>query len=360
MVLGVGSMISGIRGRGDLGKNEFWILLDSGSMMNTCEKNRAQDIPLNRGSVRHDLRDVQHHPICHYGSRKVDVTLGDAKTALAEITFEVSDVAHPVLSLGKMLAGGAHMVAGPKGGHITMKGERFDIQLHDNVLLVKGRRTVLPECGEVPLRVAPVVDDGRFQGMMAPFDQDAEEAQQQQPFLDMMAPLEDEANLRPQVPHDDFQGVVLETDVQADPMAQAPRRPLAPSQAEQDLHFLTHLPFAPWCEQCVAAKGRDAAYRASGTDERVVNLIVGDYCYFGNVASKKETLKEGPGTVLVVADTDSGSVLACQARIQGKKDPYVVAAVVGFLASLGTKRVTVQTDGEPAIKDLMMAVKAAS
>jgi hypothetical protein len=110
------------------------------------------------------------------------------------------------------------------------------------------------------------------------------------------------------------------------------------------------------------SRGRDAAHVSGEIEERVVNLVVADYCYFGHCISKREKDKliEGPGCVLVVCDTDSGAMMSCQYRTKGRKDIFAQAAVKGSLASLGTKRVAMQTDGEPAIKDLMHAVREKS
>ena len=98
----------------------------------------------------------------------------------------------------------------------------------------------------------------------------------------------------------------------------------------------------------------------SRTTESSIRWLATTYCFFSNVVSKKEKLSEGPGTVFVMVDMDSGAVMACQCRAEGRKDPYAVAAVNGFLSSLGVRRVTLQTDGEPALKDRILAVKKSS
>lgn len=44
--------------------------------------------------------------------------------------------------------------------------------------------------------------------------------------------------------------------------------PEAPSVAERELHELTHLPYAPWCESCVRGRGRDLPHRKVEPPER--------------------------------------------------------------------------------------------
>jgi hypothetical protein len=110
------------------------------------------------------------------------------------------------------------------------------------------------------------------------------------------------------------------------------------------------------------SRGRDAAHTSGEVEERVVNLVVADYCYFGKCVSKKETerLIEGPGTILVMCETDSGAMMSCQVRTKGRKDVFAQAAVQGFINTLGTKKITLQTDGENSLKDLMHAAREKS
>jgi hypothetical protein len=58
------------------------------------------------------------------------------------------------------------------------------------------------------------------------------------------------------------------------------------------------------------------AHNMGEVEDRIMKLVIADYCYFGHCVSKKEKDKliEGPGCVLVVCDTDSGAMMSCQFR----------------------------------------------
>ncbi len=47
-------------------------------------------------------------------------------------------------------------------------------------------------------------------------------------------------------------------------------------------------------------------------------------------------------------------------RTKGRKDVFAQAAVKGFLGALGAKKITLQTDGENSLTDLMHAVREKS
>ncbi|CAE8645307.1 unnamed protein product [Polarella glacialis] len=88
---------------------------------------------------------------------------------------------------------------------------------------------------------AEPADDGWAH--MEPFDQEAEEAHEE---LDAGA-LDDEMTLEE-----------LRAQVALPQEPQGIKVPKEPTPAERERHNLLHLDMAPWCETCVAAKGREA------------------------------------------------------------------------------------------------------
>ncbi len=131
------SLVAGLHDDDD---TDFWMLLDSGSMVHTCEVTRGSDLPLLSPTKPLDFRDVQGNSIKHHGLRKVPLMLGDVWQVASEVNFEVSNTAHSVLSLGKMLADGAELVVDSSGGYIKKNGSYIDVQLRDNVLMCKAKR----------------------------------------------------------------------------------------------------------------------------------------------------------------------------------------------------------------------------
>ena len=73
--------------------------------------------------------------------------------------------------------------------------------------------------------------------------------------------------------------------VAAEPEGRAVRQladPRLPSQAEIDLHDLTHLPYRNWCAVCVRCRGRDLDHRRAVDEERGVSEYAFDYCFPGD------------------------------------------------------------------------------
>ena len=54
-------------------------------------------------------------------------------------------------------------------------------------------------------------------------------------------------------------------EVEAQPLPQ----PQLPSALEQELHALTHSPFASWCPHCVAGKSREDRHFRKTADEKI-------------------------------------------------------------------------------------------
>ena len=57
------------------------------------------------------------------------------------------------------------------------------------------------------------------------------------------------------------------------------KSPDAPTRAEMELHWLTHLPYRSWCKWCVMAKRANSPHFQLPTHSRSVPLLVVDYCF---------------------------------------------------------------------------------
>ena len=80
--------------------------------------------------------------------------------------------------------------------------------------------------------------------------------------------------------------------------------PKQPSPAAIARHFLTHLPYAPWCPFCVSFRRPNHHHRRRRSSARLIPLLVGDYAFVRN--SRDEVLL----TLLVVRLYPS-SLLVC-------------------------------------------------
>ena len=66
--------------------------------------------------------------------------------------------------------------------------------------------------------------------------------------------------------------------------ARALGSPCRPSQAEIDLHNVTHLPYRSWCAFCVRGRGRGNQHRTISREEGLSRVAV-DYGFLGKAHS---------------------------------------------------------------------------
>lgn len=98
-------------------------------------------------------------------------------------------------------------------------------------------------------------------------------------------------------------GLKQEGEPPAAPEAQELGLPATPSEEEMRRHRLTHLPFAPWCEECVPGKAREDHHRESNP-QAVEHKVQMDYFFL----SKEEVVEDESTLITVVCMTDLASV----------------------------------------------------
>lgn len=124
----------------------------------------------------------------------------------------------------------------------------------------------------------------------------------------------------------------MEREALAPPVAQPP------SELEQQRHFLTHSPYAPWCEHCVAFRARqDRRIRDDSSKVDATPTISFDYCYTKAAPSDVDAAQVNSTLVLVMADSSTG-YLGC-VPVQSK-DQYQI--LVREILALGSFRGGVQ------------------
>ena len=131
------------------------------------------------------------------------------------------------------------------------------------------------------------------------------------------------------------------------------RGPETPSEEERIRHGLTHIPAKPWCEVCVAAKGRDAVHRTQGKKEDLVPVIQFDYGESGVANDPHNNFK-----MLVGVDTSSGGCNATGVQRKGATDKYAIESMASFVHDLGYSAVILRSDAEPSIVAFLEALKA--
>ena len=59
------------------------------------------------------------------------------------------------------------------------------------------------------------------------------------------------------------------------------RRPAEiPSERERFEHNITHIPYRPWCEVCVAARGRSDPHKVIKVSHTMAPVIAFDFAFF--------------------------------------------------------------------------------
>ena len=134
--------------------------------------------------------------------------------------------------------------------------------------------------------------------------------------------------------------------------------PEPPSVVERQLHELTHLPFAPWCEACVRGRGKDAPHqKLEITETRLTPVVALDWFEAGGTDEIGQKSK-GPSSCLLLIDVETGYVAAIPAASKGSDNlGYLADMVIKFLKLMRHERVTLRTDNEPVIKALANKVK---
>ena len=142
-----------------------------------------------------------------------------------------------------------------------------------------------------------------------------------------------------------------------EPVVRAVRDPGQPTREEREHHELTHLPFRPWCEHCVAGRApNDPHPRRAPQEHEGPPRVSVDYGFVGERAGDDEEV-DAKRTILVMKVEGCGAVMARCVKGKGRADPFAVKWLLDQLRRLGLGRVVLQADGEPAqrsyVKDVI-------
>ena len=124
--------------------------------------------------------------------------------------------------------------------------------------------------------------------------------------------------------------------------------PNEPSEQERLLHELSHLPFRAWCPVCLKSKSKDSPHRQVYDKRPTIQM---DYALLTDQG--KEV------TVLTAIDITTGLTSSSIVESKGVND-YAVAEMRRFIFETGRSKSVLQTDNEPAMKALAMAVAEAT
>ena len=153
------------------------------------------------------------------------------------------------------------------------------------------------------------------------------------------------------------------TEPEEDTVSRSQPAPVQPTKKMIEDHEVSHLPFRSWCAACVRGRAKSQPHYSVGERPEAMSTFSVDYGFFG---SPGETpLQDVSGRdlpVLVAFDRKSKAVFAHPVPHKGLMkdghvDDYPVKRLVQDLDRLGYKRVNGKSDQEPALLNVLKAVK---
>ena len=137
-------------------------------------------------------------------------------------------------------------------------------------------------------------------------------------------------------------------------VAHAPKTVRACEQPTPEIlrqHQCTHLPYQPWCGDCVAGRGRDRVHRAVVHEEVECPVVEMDYTYM------KTRDDDAVQPVLVAVEKKTGFGVAVHCVQKGPQDVFAIRAVLQFFLEADlTSALRLRTDQEPSVQALAQAV----
>ena len=120
------------------------------------------------------------------------------------------------------------------------------------------------------------------------------------------------------------------------------------NEAEREEHDVSHVPYRVWCRFCVMGRGLERRHLTqSGDRDDDRPRVFADNGYLS-----------GDSTPLFVArDRRTGMTFTAAVSMKGGGDPHAARSLAKKIDGLGCQEVTVRTDGEPSICELIRRVR---
>ena len=126
-----------------------------------------------------------------------------------------------------------------------------------------------------------------------------------------------------------------------------PGIPQQPTEQEVQEHNMTHIPFKPWCELCIARKGRQDKHHLESHSSSTFSVVSFDFGYADR--GTDDSL-----TVLFMHDRSTKMMHAVPTPAKGGRSlPYLTQELCRFITWLGHQEVCLRTDNEPSAVSLL-------
>ena len=133
----------------------------------------------------------------------------------------------------------------------------------------------------------------------------------------------------------------LEDEISREPLA--PAVPQVPTDEQRMKHYLTHQPYAPWCEFCISNRAREDVHQ-SVTPSSAGSVVSFDFGYVSRLEDEKDKL-----TVLFAHDQHTKMMHSVPTQQKGGRSlVYLCTELVRFILHLGHQAVILRCDDEPS------------
>ena len=124
--------------------------------------------------------------------------------------------------------------------------------------------------------------------------------------------------------------------------------PRTPTEAEREEHDVSLVPCRPWCRFCVMGRRLERRHLTqSGDRDDDRPRVFAEYGYFSGDSKP----------MLVAKDRRIGMTFAADGTMMEGGDPHAARLLAKWIDGLGCQKVSVRTDGEPSICELIRRVR---
>ena len=141
-------------------------------------------------------------------------------------------------------------------------------------------------------------------------------------------------------------------------------QPKLPSVEEQELHFVTHQPYAPWCQACIASRAKEDPYKSSENKEDIGKSVTQiDFCYTYTGDEDRldgKTPDKEFGTCLIVTGSDTKAIHAVPVPSKGTASlKTITEEIIRFscLQNASRDSCIFQADSERATRQILRSVQ---
>ena len=308
--------------------HDVHILVDSGAVTSCCPWRFGEDAPLEQSKMANKLIAANKSPITGYGCRKLDLLARTGAftrdVAIPNMHFEVADVGRPILSVSQMCAQG-YQVTFDDNPRIEVGMTSIPLTRLGDMYFLKCAAKSAESNRDIEKMIAPVVNVDEYQ-----------DEYYSGPHMKWAPEVVEGDTLMEHYPE------VMRSHIPT--LMTAPKEP---TKKEREAHEATHLPYQPWCQVCVQAKGKDSPHKkVHHVDEDRLPLVCLDYFFLKT--EKDETL----ATCLAAVIPTSGYGFSCVVDTKGAMCPSAMKGFTKFLEEAGVMGDAIfKTDKETTIRD---------